>query len=226
MSDADRVTIKAFNTTDEAKDAERRLLDHGLSKDVVSRKGKKLKVVAAREDEARSILADEAPEVLSTDHAPLNTVVDNVQVVVDKVSDVAHSATSTVSDTVQSATNTVSDTVQNVTSTVVNQVGGAVSAAGERVAELATTVHEYGADGSGVQRRVAQTTAGALDRTAYYLQEGDINVVLDDLRATIRRNPGWSLLIGLGLGYLARTTLGDTTASGEGTGGRSASSDA
>jgi hypothetical protein len=217
MSDADRVTIKAFNTTDEAKDAERLLLDHGLNKDVVSRKGKKLRVTAEREDEARSILGAGASGVFSSDQAPVSTVVDGVQTVAGKVADATQSAASTVSDTVQTATSTVSDTVQSVTTTVVDQVGGVVDAAGERVAELAVTVREYGADGSGVQRQVARTTAGALDRTAYYLRQGDINIVLDDLRAAIRRSPGRSLLVGLGLGYLARTSFGDATTNAKST---------
>ncbi len=224
MSDADRVTIKAFDTTDEAKDAERLLLDQGLSKDVVSRKGKKLKVAAEHEDQARSILGNSnGLGLVSAAQAPLDVVADGVQTVAGKVADAAQSATSTVSDTAQSVTSTVSDTVQGVTSTVADQVGIAVDAASGRVAELATSVREYGADSSGVQRQVTRTTASALDRAAYYLREGDINVVLDDLRDTIRRNPGRSLLLGLGLGYLARTTLVDTTAHEESA--RNASSD-
>jgi hypothetical protein len=226
MSDADRVTIKAFDTTDEAKDAERLLLEHGLSKDVVSRKGKKLRVAAEHEDQARALLAGSGESIVSSAQTSLHTVADGVQTVAGRMSDGAQSAASTLSDTAQGVTNTVSDTMHAVASTVADQVGGAVGVASERVADLAMTVREYGTDASGVQRQVARTTAGALDRTAYYLREGDINVVVDDLRDAIRRNPGRSLLLGLGLGYLARSALGDTATSGASPGASHASSDA
>jgi hypothetical protein len=48
----------------------------------------------------------------------------------------------------------------------------------------------------------ATAVAEKLDVAGTYLQEKDLNHVLDDLSGMIRRHPVPALLIGLGVGYL------------------------
>ena len=56
-------------------------------------------------------------------------------------------------------------------------------------------------------RQVAATTVNILDRTSEYLRNGDVGIVVDDFRSIVRRHPLRSLVVGLGLGYLARSTF-------------------
>jgi len=79
-------------------------------------------------------------------------------------------------------------------------------AAAGKVEQLADTVIEtaYSPNVSEGTRAVAETTVNVLDRTADYLREGDLSVIAEDLRGVVRRHPLRSIILGLGLGYLAR----------------------
>lgn len=136
--------------------------------------------------------------------------------VTDQLADTAASATntvqeaaSTVVDTAQQAAGAVVDKVQDVTGAVGAQVSRVTDAAADKVEQLADTVADkvISGDTPPAQRQVAQTTLNVLDRTAEYLREGDVNIVLEDLRHQIRRHPLRSLLLGLGAGYLARNAF-------------------
>ena len=226
MRTPERVTIQEYDTTDAAKDAENLLLRRGLTKDIVSRSGKKIRVLAPYATEARALLAGGTsataayggvgptdPRVRATpvaygqDEATATT--DKVPNAVSSVTDTVQQAASSVVDTAQQAASTVVETVQEVTRPVTSQVGRAAEAAADQVQSLASTVRQGGTSpqAPAVQRQAAQTTARALDTTAQYLRQGDVQGMLEDLRRVIRRNPGRSLLLGLGLGYLARGTL-------------------
>ena len=226
MSTPERVTIKEYETTEEAKDAENLLLRSGLTKDTVSRRGKTIRVLAPYETEARALLAGGTSATATyagvglTDPlagaTPVSSGQDAATSTTDKVTDAASSVTDTVQqaassavDTAQQAASTVVETLQEAARPVTSQVGRAAEVAADKVEGLASTVRQGGASpqAPAVQRQAAQTTASALDKTAQYLRQGDVRVMLEDLRSVVRRKPGRSLLLGLGLGYLARGTF-------------------
>lgn len=119
---------------------------------------------------------------------------------------VVQQAKTAVTDTVQTVTETVSNQVSKVTDAVSNQVDKVTNTAADKVEQLADTIAPATFDGDApkVQRQVVGTTVNILDRTAEYLREGDVEVVLEDLRDAVRRHPLRTLAIGLGLGFLAR----------------------
>jgi len=124
---------------------------------------------------------------------------------VDNIQEVA----SSVADTAQEAVSGVVDKVQDVTGAVADQANRVTNAAADQVASLADTVYQQAAtpNAPALQRNVAEKTVNVLDRTAEYIREGDIRLILDDLRGAIQRNPGRSVLLGLAAGYLARSTF-------------------
>jgi hypothetical protein len=127
--------------------------------------------------------------------------------------DAAQTAVASAAETVQQTASAVVDTAQQATSAVtsavtskVDQVGDAAAGKVEQIAD--TVAHAAGsADVSEGTRQVAATTVNVLDRTAEYLRDGDIGVIVEDLRSVVRRHPLRSLVVGLGLGYLARSTF-------------------
>jgi len=129
------------------------------------------------------------------------------------VVDTAQDAVSATADVVADVAGAVVDTAQQATSTVTNAVSGTVGqvsdAAAGKVEQLADTVIEtaYSTDVSEGTRAVAETTVSVLDRTAEYLRNGDLSVIVEDLRGAVRHHPLRSLVLGLGLGYLARSAF-------------------
>lgn len=80
------------------------------------------------------------------------------------------------------------------------RVDEAISSAGQQMSNLAQTLREHAPDGK--VKEVAETAAGALERSGQYLQQADIQTVRSDLEMLIRRHPVESLLIGFGLGFV------------------------
>jgi uncharacterized protein YjbJ (UPF0337 family) len=76
-----------------------------------------------------------------------------------------------------------------------------MSAVGEKIGSLADVIREK-APHEGAVGTAATAVAEKLDVAGTYLQEKDLNHVLDDLSGMIRRHPVPALLIGLGIGYL------------------------
>lgn len=136
-------------------------------------------------------------------------VTETVQQVASSAADSIQGVASSVADTAQDAVSGVVDKVQDVTGAVADQANRVTEAAASQVETLADTVYQQAATpgAPALQRNVAETTVNVLDRTAEYLRQGDLSLVLEDLRSAIRRNPGRSLLLGLTLGYFARSTF-------------------
>ncbi len=259
---AERVLIREYDTTDDAKAAESMLIESGANDNMVFRTGKKLRVIASYETRARELLGEtpntamaaamtdagigfgdplvgstttgmDAGSMSSTTTSgqgggsttdsmkqAASSATDTVQQAASSAAGTAQQAASTVTDTAQQAASTVADTVQQAASTVgdtAQQAASATSAqvsrvtggAADAVQSLADTVEQRGAgpNASGVQRSVAVTTSNVLDKLAQYLRQPDLTIIAQDLRGAVRRNPGRSLLVGLGLGYLARGTV-------------------
>lgn len=129
----------------------------------------------------------------------------------DKVVDAAQGAVASAAETVQQTASAVVDTAQQATSAVTgaisDTVGQATDAAAGRVEQVADTLAQT-ADNQELSegtRQVAATTVNVLDRTSEYLRNGDVSLVVDDFRSVVRHHPLRSLVVGVGLGYLARS---------------------
>ena len=140
-------------------------------------------------------------------------VTDTVKQAASSTADSIQGIASTVADTAQNAVSGVVDKVQDVTGAVADQAQRVTTAAADQVETLADTVYQQAAPPNApeLQRNVAEKTVNVLDRTAEYLREGDVQLILEDLRSTIRRNPGRAVLLGLAAGYLARSTFFGST---------------
>lgn len=264
---SERVTVREYDTADDAKAAEALLIESGLTSDIVSRSGRKLRVVSGWEDEARSLLSGAGPlaadplapglgdpvldaaamttpadEVMpptdyyvedqgsgvsgaaasaadtargaassaaQTAQSAASTVAGTAQSAATTAADTVQSAASSAAGTVQSAASTVSDTVQDVAAPVTDQISKVTQPAAEQVHNLARTVRQRGATPQtpGIVRVPAETTADVLEKTSQYLRHPDLNIMVEDLRGAVRRYPVRSLLAGLGLGYLLRSTI-------------------
>ncbi len=260
---AERVLIREYDTTDDAKAAESMLIESGANDNMVFRTGKKLRVIASYETRARELLGETpntamaaamtdagigfgdplvgstttgmdtgtvsstttggqdsgssatdsvkqaASSATDTVQQAASSAAGTAQQAASTVTDTAQQAASTMADTVQQAASTVGDTAQQATSATSAQVSRVTGGAADAVQSLADTVEQRGAgpDASGVQRSVAVTTSNVLDKLAQYLRQPDLTIIAQDLRGAVRRNPGRSLLVGLGLGYLARGTF-------------------
>jgi hypothetical protein len=135
-------------------------------------------------------------------------VTETVQHAASAAADSVQEVASSIAGTAQDAVSGVVDKVQDVTGAVADKASKVTDAAADQVESLANTVEQAAPpDAPTLQRNIAETTVNVLDRTAEYLRNGDVGLIIDDMRAVIRRNPGRSLLIGLGLGYLARSTF-------------------
>lgn len=171
---------------------------------------------ASTADAVTGAAASTAGAVSSATASTIDTVQNVASSAVDTVQDAASSAV----DTAQDVASAVVDKVQDATSAVTRSVGQVADVTASKVEGLADKVYEAGVTpgAPSVQATAARTAASTLDRTAEYLREGDLSLILEDLRGAIRRNPGSSLLLGLGLGYLARGSLfggsGSTAKSG------------
>ena len=171
--------------------------------------------------DAAGAVVDTAAAAVSTTAGAVGAVVDTAQdaasatagavgQVAGTVVDTAQDAVSATAGAVADVASAVVDTAQQATSTVTNAVSGTVGqvsdAAATKVEQLSDTVIEtaYSPNVSEGTRAVAETTVNVLDRTAEYLRDGDLGVIAEDLRSVVRRHPLRSIILGLGLGYLAR----------------------
>ncbi len=241
---SERVTVREYPTVDDAKAAEELLLGSGLTSDIVSRSGKKIRVIANWEADAIAVLEGTMTTVnvmggptmapVATDYYTeegstgvtdkakdaASTAADTVTGTASSAAGAVTSATSSAADTVSSAASTTTDTVaqaastaaekvQDATSGVTTQIDQATNVLANRIETAAATIQEKGASpqAPAVQRAVAQTTANVLDKTAQYIEHPSGSVILNDLRGAVRRHPLRSILVGLGLGFLARSTV-------------------
>ncbi len=185
---SERITVREYDTADDARAAETLLLESGLTSDIVSRSGKRIRVVEGWEDQARALLEGAAPDSGTFGYTGSTTTYESSGTsVTDQARDAASSAASTVQDTASSAASTVQDTassaagavsqaassatdtvqqaasaaadrVQGATGAVTDQVDRATNAVAGQIQDLATTVRQKGA--SPQAPAIQQTVAG------------------------------------------------------------------
>lgn len=107
-------------------------------------------------------------------------------------------------DLSQSATNMYGEAkakAQELGTTAAEKVGDATKAVGERISSLAGTLRESVSQ-EGTIGSAAQSVANQLDSTASYLQDTNFDAMVQDVAGLIRRYPLYSMLVGVGIGYL------------------------
>lgn len=121
------------------------------------------------------------------------------------------SAADKISDTAQNVKDKVADaaaTAKQKASEVGRQAGEQIDAkrgpAADSLQSAASAIHEKADSlpGGETVKSVAHSAAEKLDSTAGYIREHDVQAMLSDVENMVRRNPGPSLLIAAGIGFL------------------------
>jgi ElaB/YqjD/DUF883 family membrane-anchored ribosome-binding protein len=86
-----------------------------------------------------------------------------------------------------------------------DQINSAMSTAGQQLNTLAQTVRERAPDTK--IRDLADTTAGALERSGTYLENANLDTVRSDLQTIIRDHPVEAVAVGLGIGFLLARSM-------------------
>jgi ElaB/YqjD/DUF883 family membrane-anchored ribosome-binding protein len=86
-----------------------------------------------------------------------------------------------------------------------DQINSAMTSAGHELHTLAQTVREGAPDAK--VRDLADSTAGALERSGTYLENANLETVRSDLETMIRDHPVESLLVGVGVGFLLARSM-------------------
>ena len=117
-----------------------------------------------------------------------------------KMSDTAQSVKETMTDAANSARQKVAETGRQTTGRIDEKRGPTADA----LQNAASTLHEKAEDLPGGQsvKSAAHSAADKLESTAGYIREHDIRAMLSDVEDVVKRNPGPSLLIAAGIGFL------------------------
>ena len=118
----------------------------------------------------------------------------------EKMSDTAQSVKEKVTDAANTAKQKVAETGRQATDKIDEKRGPTADA----LQSAASTLHEKAEDlpgGQGV-KSAAHSAADKLESTAGYIREHDIRAMLSDVEDIVKRNPGPSLLIAAGIGFL------------------------
>jgi len=123
--------------------------------------------------------------------------------VTQKAQDLGHKAqeaASNVADKARDVASNVADKARDYASTAGDKAEAALSTAGGRMASWGESLRQQ--PPSGMLGTAAAAVAGPLEAGGHYLQEHDLNAMLNDVGSVIRRYPMQSILIGLGVGCL------------------------
>lgn len=113
-------------------------------------------------------------------------------------------ARATAQDLSQSASKAASDVrsrAQELGSSVAGRASETTSAVGERMTAVADTIR-HRVPQEGKMGSAATAVADRLEAAGSYLQEHNLDNMVNDVTTLIRRYPMQSLLVGLGIGYL------------------------
>jgi hypothetical protein len=138
---------------------------------------------------------------LDDTNAAIDNQADKAENAIDQAADKAKQITSDAKDAARDAQHKA----EAVASDVNARADETMTAAGQKMEDLAQTVREKAPEGS--LGEVAYTAANKLEESGRYLQEADLESIRTDLERVIRQRPIESLLVGFGIGYLlARAT--------------------
>lgn len=100
-------------------------------------------------------------------------------------------------------------TVKEKASTLKATLADKLEAGAERLRQRSATanVSEAGQEVQGNVRKVGTKVASGMESTADWIRNADVNQVKDGVERQVRTNPGRSLLVALGLGYVLGRAL-------------------
>jgi ElaB/YqjD/DUF883 family membrane-anchored ribosome-binding protein len=118
----------------------------------------------------------------------------------ERLTDTAQNPKERVSDATTTAKQKATEAGRQATEQIDTRRGPTADA----LENAAATVHERAEDlpGGETVRSVAHSAADKLESTAGYIREKDVRAMLSDVENMVRRNPGPSLLIAAGIGFL------------------------
>jgi len=127
----------------------------------------------------------------------------------ERARDLASSAMEKLQDAASSASETAQNLMsqsREVAGNLGQKAGEALSNVGEQIHSLASNLRGR-ASQEGVLGSAAAVVADGLDTGATYIEEQNLNDMVEDVSNVIRRYPIQSVLLGMGVGFLVAKTL-------------------
>jgi ElaB/YqjD/DUF883 family membrane-anchored ribosome-binding protein len=112
-----------------------------------------------------------------------------------------------IKDRVTQATDRVRHTAADFGRSAATNIDKNIDSAAGALQGAAEQLRTRAGMGEGKVNRIAHTTAEKLETTARYFREHHTREMMDGLESTVRRNPGMSLGIALGVGFLIGMTM-------------------
>ena len=109
--------------------------------------------------------------------------------------------TEEVKDTAREKLNATKEKAYNLKSTLADKLEQGADKLRHKASN--TTVTEVGADTERKARRASDKVAAGMENTAGWLRNADVDSMKSGLESQVRSNPGRTLLVALGLGYVA-----------------------
>ena len=111
---------------------------------------------------------------------------------------------STLSEQLSDTATQVKDKVGEMTRTAANKLDENRSAAAGGLDKAATALHENAESIPGGEKvaGLAHATADKLSATAGYVREHNVNTMMGDVEALVKKNPGPSLVVAAVMGFL------------------------
>lgn len=95
----------------------------------------------------------------------------------------------------------ITGTAEDLAERVSSSADSAFDTLGEKIGDVSETISER-SSGRGILERVGRVVASGMRNVGMYLERKDLSDMVMDVGGVIRRNPGKTVLIGAGVGYL------------------------
>lgn len=109
-------------------------------------------------------------------------------------------------DKTKEAAGHVGEAIQHGASAVGQAADDATTAVGTGLQKVAGQVRDQGPQ-EGMLGSATQGVASAIEGTGKYLEDKNLNAMMDDVTGLIKRNPVPAVLLGLGIGFLVGRAL-------------------
>lgn len=95
----------------------------------------------------------------------------------------------------------ISGTAEDLAERVASSADSAIDTLGEKIGDAGESIGDR-STGRGFLERVGRILASSMKSVGTYLEEKDLRDMAMDVGGVIKRNPGKTILIGAGVGYL------------------------
>lgn len=122
----------------------------------------------------------------------------------DPAIELADDDSATLGDKLSDTASRVKDKVSQMSQTAADKIDDNRDGAAEGLEKAAATLHEKaeGLPGGEKVSELAHVTAEKLNSTAEYVREHDVRSMMGDVESLVRKNPGFSLLAAVAVGFL------------------------